>query len=335
MPTYKAFVASSTSNNPDDFQSLSCQWKELELPALSSNEVQIKVKYSSLNYKDALAVTGSGKILRNLPLTPGIDASGNVIASKSKNFKVGDEVLVTGCGLGETKNGGLGEVITVPDAWVVARPAQLSLKECMILGTAGFTAALALHQLEKNDLTPASGEVLVTGATGGVGSLSLLLLKSKGYKAVAWTRKKQNFEKLLGWGALRCEDVSALDTKTRPLESARWAAAIDNVGGDIFSYILPRIQPHGSIASVGLAKSPEYTSTVFPHILRGVNILGTSSATCPRPLREKIWQSINSQKIDWSQALRAEITPAQVPDECRKMVAGSTWGRVIVDLQKG
>jgi putative YhdH/YhfP family quinone oxidoreductase len=334
MSSYKAFFATNSDNNPDDFQNLKCEWTELELPKPGPGEVQIKVRYSSLNFKDALAFTGRGKILRQLPLTPGIDASGVVSASRSKNFKEGDEVVVTGCGLGESRNGGLGQFITAPEGWVVPRPANLSLRDCMVLGTAGFTAALALHQLEKNDLRPEAGEVLVTGATGGVGGLSLLLLKAKGYRAVAWTRKKETFSRLESWGASRCEDISTFDLKTRPLESARWAAAIDNVGGDILSYILPRIQPHGSVASIGLAKSMELKTTVFPFILRGVNLLGTSSATCPRPSREKIWRSLNECKIDWSKAVRDEIAPAQVPAECQRIADGQAWGRVVVDMEK-
>jgi len=335
MLTYKALIASQSDNDPNDFKNIKCEWQEIPLTPPAPHEVQIRVHYSSLNYKDALAITGRGKILRSLPLTPGIDAAGTVTASLSKNFKEGDQVLVTGCGLGEVRSGGLSEIITVPDSWVIPLPSSLTLKESMILGTAGFTAGLALYQLEKNDLTPQKGDVLITGATGGVGCLSLLLLKSKGYTLTAWSRKSENKDLLFNWGASHFEDISQKDFQTRFLESGTWAAAIDNVGGDILSFILPRIKPHGSVATIGLAQSAEFKTSVFPFILRGVNMLGISSATCPRPLREEIWKMLSLQKIDWSTALRKEISANDVIDECKSMILGKTWGRVIVNMQKG
>jgi acrylyl-CoA reductase (NADPH) len=202
----------------------------------------------------------------------------------------------------------------------------------MILGTAGFTAGLALYQLEKNDLRPEIGSVLVTGASGGVGSLSLLLLKNKKYLATAWTRKKEQFPWLEKIGAEKIEDVSGFDWKTRPLESAQWAAAIDNVGGEILSYVIPRIAPHGNVASIGLAKSAELKGTVFPFILRGVNLLGISSATCPRPLRETIWRLLDETSAPWGDALTATLTPQELPSYARKMVEGRTTGRAIVKM---
>lgn len=333
MKTYKGWQSQNNNNNADDFKNLQSLWMDLPIPELKEDQVQIRVEWSSMNFKDALALTGKGKILRQLPLTAGIDAAGKVIASKSSKFKEGDEVVVTGGGIGESMNGGYGEVVTVPASGVIAKPSRLSLKDAMILGTAGFTAALAIHQLEKNDLTPHSGSVLVTGATGGVGSLSLLMLKSKGYKSVAWSRKEEFKNWLLELGATTVENISSLDLKTRPLESATWAAAIDNVGGDVLSYILPRIQPHGSVASIGLAKSPNLSTTVFPFILRGVNILGSSSATCPRPLREKVWETINNMDVDWKSAATAVLKPSDLPEYAQKMVAGKIHGRALVQMQ--
>lgn len=331
MSTYGAWVAENPGNKPDDFKNLKYEWRQLAIPALAEGEVQIKVSFSSINFKDALALTGRGKILRTLPLTPGIDAAGTVMASRSPSFKEGDPVVVTGCGIGENRNGGFGEIITVPAEWVIAKPKNLSLKDTMILGTAGFTAGLAVHQLEKNDLTPKNGDVLVTGATGGVGSLALLILKNRNYKSVAWTRKDSQNEWLKKIGATKIENVSAIDWKTRPLESATWAAAIDNVGGDVLNYILARIAPHGSVASIGLAKSAELHTSVFPFILRGVNILGTSSATCPRPRREKIWELLNETKAPWSDVLTSTLTPSELPAYAQKMLAGQTHGRTLVE----
>jgi NADPH2:quinone reductase len=332
MTQYGAWVAENPNKNPDDFKNLRCEWRQRPVPQLGENEVQVRVQWSSINFKDALALTGTGKILRALPLTPGIDASGLVMASRSPLYKEGDEVLVTGSGLGENRDGGFGEVITVPESWVLARPRNLSLKDCMVLGTAGFTAGLALHQLEKNDLTPQKGSVLVTGASGGVGSLSLILLRQKKYSTVAWSRKKEQFSWLKKIGAETVENVKDKDWNTRPLESSLWAAAIDNVGSDILSYVIPRIAPHGNVASIGLAKSAELKTTVFPFILRGVNILGISSATCPRPLREKIWRSLDDTRAPWSDALTATLNPQDLPAYAQDMVSGKTFGRAIVKM---
>ncbi len=329
---YRSLVAKNPNNNIDDIGNIHCKWEVRNLAETPAQHVQIHVNYSSINYKDALAITGKGKILRKLPLAPGIDACGTVIKSNSPLWKAGDHVLVTGCGLGESTDGGLSEYITVPEEWVIRKPSKLSLKECMILGTAGFTAGLALHQLQKNDLTPTSGEVIVTGASGGVGSLSLLLLKSFGYKTVGLTRKESSIQLLKGFGADRVEILPTQAQSFRPLESAKWAGAIDNVGGNILESLLPHMQPHSSEASIGLAQSPKLATSVFPLILRGVNILGISSSTCPRPLREIIWQELNEAKVDWAKALEHTLTPEEVIPYAEQMIAGKTHGRAIVDM---
>jgi acrylyl-CoA reductase (NADPH) len=329
---YRSLVAENPSGNIDNLESLRCSLKEQPLSPLCADTVRVQVHYSGINFKDALAITGKGKILRSLPLTPGIDASGIVVESTSPAFRSGESVLVTGCGLGESVNGGLGEFITVPAGWVIPLPKNLSLKSCIILGTAGFTAALALHQLEWNGLKPSDIPVLITGATGGVGSLATLMLKERGYKVEAWTRKDTERAYLKSLGADVITDISQLSLNTRPLESGKWSAAIDNVGGDILSYILPRIKPHGSVASIGLAKSSALSTTVFPFILRGVNILGISSATCPRDLREKIWKSINTMNGDWEKALTKELDLEEVIPFAQEMISGKTKGRALVEI---
>ncbi|MCC6137475.1 MAG: acryloyl-CoA reductase [Bdellovibrionaceae bacterium] len=330
--SYKRLLASNASGNPDDISSIKCEWQTETLATLAPETVRIHVQYSSINYKDALAITGKGKILRSLPLTPGIDAAGTILDSSSAGFSPGDEVVVTGCGLGENTNGGLAQIIDVPSSWVISRPKNLTLKDCMILGTAGFTAGLAIHQLELNGLNPSKNPVLVTGATGGVGSLAILMLKNRGYKVEAWSRKESEFSFLKKIGADTVTNILNLNTQTRALESSQWAAAIDNVGGDILSFVLPRISPHGSVASIGLAKSEKFQSTVFPFILRGVNILGISSATCPRPLREKIWSEINALSCDWKMGLQNTLSKEEIIPFANKMISGKTIGRTIVDV---
>lgn len=331
--TYRALVASNDTKNADDFKTISCQWVEKNLSPLKPNSVRVHVHYSGINYKDALAVTGRGKILRTLPLTPGIDAAGIVIESTSPHYQKNAKVLITGCGLGESQDGGFSEVVDAPAEWVIGLPQNLSLKDSMTLGTAGFTAALALHQLEWNLIRPTSdAPVLITGATGGVGSMATLLMKKRGYKVEVWTRKKEEFAYLRSLGADIVTDISNIDLKTRPLESGKWVAAIDNVGGDILSYILPRIQPHGSVASIGMAKSPQLNATVFPFILRGVNLLGISSATCPRTLREKVWALINEQTCAWEKALSHTLKPDDIVDYAQQMIAGKTSGRALIEF---
>jgi acrylyl-CoA reductase (NADPH) len=331
--TNKKFVAENASGNVDDFAGIRCEWKTVNVLELEKECVRIQVHYSSINYKDALAVTGKGKILRALPLVPGIDASGVVLESKTPEFKIGDEVLVTGCGLGEQRDGGYSQIIDVPSSWIIHKPKNVSLTDAMILGTAGFTAGLALHQLHLNGLKKSEKPVLVTGASGGVGSLAIMMLHSLGYTTEAWTRKESEVAYLKSIGANIVTTIKDLDTKTRPLESAVWSAAIDNVGGDVLSYIIPRIEPQGSVATIGMAKSMELKTNVFPFILRGVNILGVSSTTCPRLLREKVWSEINALKVDWQKCLKSTLGGRDIQLYCQKMIDGQISGRAIVDAR--
>ena len=290
--SFQALWASNPSLDPNQFDSISCEVRETQLDELGGGDVVIKNEFTGINYKDALAVTGRAKILRNLPLIPGIDCAGIVTESKHPRFKEGDAVLINGANLGEVHCGGLSEYVRVSGDMVLHRPSGLSAKEAMIYGTAGFTAALALHRLEENGLRASKGEVLVTGATGGVGSLALGFLNRKGYETRAWTRRKEHQGWLEQAGAGIVEDIGSKDWSTRPLATAQYASAIDSIGGDILSHIIPRIELWGSVATIGLAQGAKLNTTVYPFILRGVSLLGISSNNCPQGLREELWQEM-------------------------------------------
>lgn len=335
MDSFQALWANNSDQNIDDWTHIQCELKKTKLSELSEGEVLIETHYSSVNFKDALAVTGRGKILRNLPLIPGIDVSGVVAQSTDPQFKEGDPVIVQGCDNGEVRNGGYSEFVRVPSQAVIPLPQKLSLRESMIYGTAGFTAGLALHRMEINGLEPSKGKVLVTGATGGVGSISLQFLNKKGYTSEAWTRKKDKESWLKKMGAHKVIDISTKDFKTAPMASAEWAGAIDNVGDDILSYIIARMDLWGSIASIGLAKSPKLNSSVFPFILRGVNLLGVSSNNCPQGLRREIWQRLAEEykPEDLESLVTSELNLNEIPAFCKKMIAGQSFGRAIVSLK--
>ena len=334
LTNFDALKANTPDSEPNNFQNIKCEIGPWEPSPLQDKEVLIRAHYSSINYKDALAVTGKGKILRKLPLVPGIDVAGIVEASAHPDFSEGQKVLVTGCGLGENIHGGYARQVVAPGNDVIALPEGLSLKESMIFGTAGFTAALAIHQLELNGLKPEKGEVLVTGATGGVGCLSLQILKKLGYQTRAWTRKEDLCPWLLEIGATSAESIKDKDFQSRPLASAQWSAAIDNVGDNYLSFILPRIHLWGSVASIGLAKSPLLQTTVFPFILRGVNILGISSGNCPPELRAQIWSLLATtyKPKNLEYCLSAELKLSELSVYARSMVAGQTKGRALVRL---
>lgn len=277
----------------ENYQAKVCQG---ELTSQTS-DITVQVHYSCLNYKDALALTGKGKILRNFPLVPGIDASGVVINSNCKNFPVGSNVLVNGSGFGETRNGGFSEKLYSPEELLVALPDKMSLKQSMSLGTAGFTAALALHRLEHNGLTPESGPVLVSGATGGVGSIACLLLRDKGYEVHAVTSKMDKEAYLSSLGVEKVFTHESLGLDNKPLSKARYAAAIDNIGGEFLSNVLACVDLFGSVASIGLASSHQFSASVMPFILRGVSILGISSANTPMDIRRNIWKSLGRESF--------------------------------------
>jgi acrylyl-CoA reductase (NADPH) len=259
---------------------------------LLTGDVLVRVAWSSINYKDALAVTGAGKIMRRFPLTAGIDLAGIVEASADDRYTPRDAVLVVGCGLGEEVDGGYAEQAVVRGDWIVPLPSPLTLRDAMAIGTAGFTAAMAVERMEDNGLRPRTGPVAVTGATGGVGSMAIALLARRGYDVVAVTGKPDAEGYLRTLGASDVTLAADIPDKVRPLDTARWAAAIDNVGGHALDWLLSTTTPLGSIASVGLAGGHTLSTTVMPFILRGVNLLGVNSTYCPPPLRNRAWSRL-------------------------------------------
>jgi NADPH2:quinone reductase len=301
-------------------------------PSPSSGEVVILSQYSSINYKDALAITGQGKILRSFPMTPGIDVSGVIHSSNDNRFKAGDRVLVTGFGLGEHFDGGYAEQVKVHADFIVPCPDGLTLREAMMIGTAGFTAALAIHRMEENHQTPSAGPIAVTGATGGVGSMAINMLAQCGYQVTAISGKSAKSDYLTTLGANEILSRDQFKPGSHPLEQARWAGAIDNVGGETLADLTRIIKPHGNIASIGLAGGHTLHTTVMPFILRGINLLGIDSVNCPMPLRKELWNRL-ANKLK-PQALstigRSELSMEDIPSYCKDMLSGNTSGRAII-----
>ncbi|MEE6248982.1 MAG: YhdH/YhfP family quinone oxidoreductase [Bdellovibrionota bacterium] len=309
---------------------------ELSPKKLNDTDLKIRVQYSSINYKDALAVLGESKILKSYPMIPGIDAAGIVESSSSNGFPVGSKVLVNGSGFGETRDGGLCGVLYAPEDLLVKVPEHISLEDCMCIGTAGYTAKLAMHQLVKNDL-PKDKPVVVTGASGGVGSFSVILLASAGYDVIAISSKKEKFEYLKNLGANEvCRfDELEIAKKETPLGKALYAGAIDNLGGQYLAKLLSHIDLFGSVASIGLASDAFFSSSVMPHILRGVNLLGVSSANSPMKLRRDLWGDLFADK-SFMQALtkieKQVIGLEQVPELCQDILQAKHSGRSIVSF---
>lgn len=305
----------------------------VSLDELAPGEIVIRTAYSSVNYKDALAGTGEGKILRFFPLIGGIDVAGHVVASTDPAFREGDAVLVTGCGLSETRDGGYSEYARIEAKWAIPLPAGLSLRESMILGTAGFTAALGLLRMEDNRQTPAMGPLAVTGATGGVGSLAIDIFSRAGYTVHAISGKAEHADHLRSLGAAEVLGRDALQT-ARPMETARFAGGIDNVGGAMLASLLAQTRPYGNVASAGLAASPDLPTTVMPFIIRGVSLLGVASAGTARDIREEVWRRLAS---DWKPAhleriCTREVRLAELPEVFAGMLAGGSFGRTLVAL---
>ena len=307
--------------------------ESISLDDLNPGEVVIKTAYSSVNFKDALAGTGEGKILRRFPLVGGIDVAGHVVASTDPAFKEGDAVLVTGSGLSETRDGGYAEYARLESKWVVALPHGLSLREAMILGTAGFTAALALLRMEDNRQSPALGPLAVTGATGGVGSLAIAIFSKAGYDVHAISGKADQAGYLKSLGASEVLGRDALST-TRPMDTARFGGGLDNVGGPMLAALLAQVAPYGNVATAGLAASHELHATVMPFIIRGVSLLGVASAGTARDLRDEVWRRLSS---DWKPAGLAAICTREIdldglPAVFRTMLDGGSLGRTVVRL---
>lgn len=305
----------------------------LTIDDLAPGELVIRTAYSSVNYKDALAGTGKGKILRTFPLVGGIDAAGHVVASRDPRFREGDAVLVTGCGLSETRDGGYSEYARLEADWAVPLPAGLTLRESMILGTAGFTAALALFRMIENRQTPSMGPLVVTGATGGVGSLAIDIFTRAGFEVHAVSGKADQAGWLRALGAREVLPRDALAT-TRPLESARFGGGLDNVGGSMLASLLAQTVPYGNVATAGLAATHELATTVMPFIIRGVSLLGVASAGTARDIRLALWERLAGE---WKPAHLETICTHEVdldglPTVFARMLAGGSHGRTLVRL---
>lgn len=327
--TFKALQISEKSDKQYDIEII--QRQVSDLPA---GEVLIRVHYSALNYKDALSSVGNKGVTRNYPHTPGIDAAGIVEESQSSDFKVGDEVIVTSYDLGMNTSGGLSEYIRVPARWIVAMPAGLSMREAMINGTAGFTAALCINALINNGLSPEKGKVLVTGSTGGVGILAVAILKKLGFKVTAVTGKPEAHEFLLKVGATEIVSREAMDDKSgRPMLKSVYAGVVDTVGGNILATALKSLTYGGAAAICGLVASPDLPTSVLPFILRGNTLFGIDSAECPMPLRQEIWKKLATDfKPADLELLATEITLEEVPQKLNLILQGGAWGKSLIKL---
>ena len=303
----------------------------VSLDALSPGEVEVEVAYSSVNFKDALAGTGQGRILRRFPLVGGIDVAGHVVRSTDPAFREGDRVLVTGCGLGETRDGGYSKFARLESRWTIPLPDGLSLRESMVIGTAGYTAALALFRMQENRQSPGLGPLCVTGATGGVGSLAIDIFSRAGYDVHAISGKADQHDYLRSLGASTVHGREALAT-TRPMESARFGGGLDNVGGPMLASLLAQTAPYGNVASAGLAATADLPATVMPFIIRGVSLLGVASAGTARDIRDTVWQLLGS---DWKPAhldriCTREASLAELPEVFGNMLGGGSLGRTVV-----
>ena len=301
---------------------------------LDAGEVTIKVAYSSVNYKDALAATGAGRIIRRFPCVGGIDLAGTVVDCKDRRFAAGDQVVATSYDIGVAHHGGYAQLARVPADWTLKLPQGLSLRDAMALGTAGFTAGLAVVRMEQNGLKPANGPVIVSGATGGVGSIAIEILARLGYHVVALTGKEHETEYLKGLGAQEVMLRQALDpAKIKPLDKALWAGAVDNLGGDVLSWLASTMQIGGTLAAVGLAASMNFNTTVAPFILRGVSLLGIDSVNCPMPLRAEVWRRLAADmRPAHLAALTRVIAFDELPGVFDDFIQARVRGRIVVDI---
>ncbi len=310
-------------------------FKELSLDDLTEGNVVVRVSHSTINYKDALAATGAGKILRRYPLNGGIDLAGVVVSSEDTDFQPGTEVLVNGCGLSETVDGGYSEYARVDSKSLVMIPDGMTAVEVMQIGTAGYTAALAIHRMEQNGQSPEQGPVVVTGATGGVGSVAIDMLSARGYEVVALTGKGSEEAYLRKIGASQIILRDDLDLGKRPMEKALWAGAIDNLGGDYLTWLTRTVDYGGNIASIGLAASISLQTTVLPFILRAVCLLGINSVDTPRELRQAVWGRIGSdlkpQHLDTIG--QRMISFDELPDAFQGYIDGTIKGRTVVEIE--
>jgi len=328
MTTFRAYRIDELDGN------ISAAFQQMSVDDLTEGNVVINVSHSTINYKDALAATGAGKILRRYPLNGGIDLAGIVERSDDADLQPGTPVLVNGCGLSETVDGGYSEYARVASSSVVPIPDGMSAIEAMQIGTAGYTAALAIHRMEQNGQLPESGPVVVTGATGGVGSVATDMLDGRGYEVVAVTGKADGEDYLKSIGARRVLLRDDIDFGKRPMEKAEWAGAIDNLGGDYLAWLARTMEYGGNIASIGLASSYKLETTVMPFILRAVCLLGINSVDTPRSLRLAVWSRIGSDlKPRHLDTIGSRtISFDELPDAFQAYLDGTVTGRVVVEI---
>ena len=310
--------------------------EKLGMDDLSEGDVTVRAEYSSVNYKDALAATGKGRIIRNFPCIAGIDVAGQVMHSADPRFREGDKVVITGYEFGTGHDGGYSEVVRVPAEWVVPLPEGMDTYKAMALGTAGFTVALCVQRLEDNGQNPVQGPFVVTGATGGVGMFAVDILSKLGYEVIAISGKTDKHALLKDLGANEVIDRKSITLDGPPLEKGQWGGAIDNVGGDLLAWLTRTVNPWGNIASVGLAGGSQLQTTVMPFILRGVSILGITSSGCPAEWRENLWHRLATDLAP--RHLDRIVTQVagmeQLPDIFGSMLSGTSFGRTVIKIGK-
>ena len=310
------------------------RFENLTMAELDTGDVVIRVAYSGVNYKDALAATGAGRVIRRFPCVGGIDLSGTVVESSDPRFASGDAVIATSYDLGVSHDGGFAEYARVPGDWIVPLPKGMTLFEAMALGTAGYTAALGIVRMEQNGLQPSNGPVVVTGATGGVGSIAIDVLAKLGFTVTALTGKESETAYLKGLGANDVLLRSSIDfAKLKPVDKMLWAGAIDNLGGETLSWLMSTMRQSGTIASIGNAASPSFSATVFPLILRGVALLGIDSGYTPMPLRQHVWQRLaNDMKPDHLEGMARTISFDELDACFEKLLKVEMRGRFVLDM---
>ncbi len=326
--SFTALVAEDVDGKPK------ANFKRLTTADLPDHDVLVDVAYSTVNYKDGLACTGKGKIARKLPMVLGIDLAGTVADSRAPTWQPGDRVIVNGWGLSETEWGGYSQKMRVKPEWLVRLPEGLSLQEAMAIGTAGYTAMLAVLALEEHGVKPGGRQVLVTGASGGVGSVAIAVLAKLGYDVVAATGRPETHDYLTALGATDFVDRATLAEKGPPMQKERWGGVVDAVGGQTLATALAQTARHGSVASCGLAGGADLPGSVFPFILRGVTLLGIDSVMCPQPRRAQAWQRLAT---DLDRGILASITEgvhplSKVPNLCEAIMANQVRGRVVIDV---
>ena len=308
--------------------------EKIKLEDINPGEVILKTEYSSINYKDALAATGAGKILRTFPLIGGVDVAGEVLESKDSRFNPGDKVIAACSGLSETNDGGYSEYTRISSEAAIELPETMDTRTAMAIGTAGFAAGLAIYKMKLNKQTPEMGPIVVTGATGGVGSIAIDMLSASGFETTAVTRKKTHDEYLKSIGTSNIMCLGDMEMGERPLEKAQFGGGIDNVGGDLLSWVLRSTVPEGNVASIGLAGDFKLPTNVMPFILRGVNLLGVNSTTLPNSFKQDVWNDIaanmSPKKIE--QIVTKEVTLEELPEQFQAFLDGSIVGRVLVKI---